>query len=104
MIKNISLENSIKLIGHERGTTTKEISLILFGETRKLKRGFPKNYSLCKVSFSNAKNAGHWVLYKDQHIYDPVIGRYVHYDNWKDIKAGIKGVWNKMKITSYLEL
>ena len=105
MVKNISIEDSVKLIGHEGGTTTKELTTLIFGQPRKLKIGFPEKRSLCMVRFSEmGYKSGHWVIYDDGEVYDPIVGYFIPYEEWEKIKAGINGVWNKMRITSHVEL
>lgn len=97
-ILGISLNNSIKLVGHKNGTRIKELAKHFKSETNILKKGFPNNYSICKVYFE-MHLCTHWVLYKESFIYDPNIGEWVDIEEWKRAFSHIKP-----RITSYLEI
>lgn len=75
VILNISLEESVKLIGHSRGTQSKELTDHF--NSSKNKRGYPNCYSLCIARPSNKIKDWHWIIYKDRLIYDPILGRWV---------------------------
>lgn len=79
-ILNISLEESIKLIGHKHGTTTKELIKYFYSDSVKLQRTL-SNYALCRVHFGKRKNT-HWIIYNDGNVYDPLLGEYMSYSKW----------------------
>lgn len=85
MILHISLDEAISLITHRRGTKTKE--LIKHFNHVPLKIGIPKDYSLCKVWRMGHKKVGHWhwVLFNDGMIYDPELGYWIDYGNYRYI-------------------
>lgn len=95
MILNISLEESISLIGHTKGTKTKELT-IHFSHLP-LRIGQPRIYSLCISRPTSKKVYGwHWVLYKEGMIYDPCIGYYIPQLDWE--------LTLKLKISSYIPI
>lgn len=97
-ILGITLEESILLIGHDRGTTSKQLTQHFNSAPNK--RGIPSVYALCKLRWK--KDNGdmepnwHWILHKDGQIYDPGLGQYLRID----------GYFNAVdaRITSYFEI
>jgi hypothetical protein len=86
-ILNISLEDSIALIGHKHGTRTKELIRHFPTDSDRLsKAGIDFYFALCKVHFEDQKQT-HWIVYKDGMVYDPVIGKYIAFERWKTITA-----------------
>jgi hypothetical protein len=73
-ILDIPLEKAIELIGHERGTRTKELTRHF--PHSKTKRGTPKTYSLCisRPGWKARRGDWHWIIYKDGRFYDPERG------------------------------
>ncbi len=109
MITGKSIPTIIKLIGHEEGTTTKELVRIL--KKLKIKSGkrlkVIKDYSelpekaIVKIKYKYSRN-WHWVVFYKGLIYDPGFKRGGVYE--------INKLYNKgrypttAKITSYLEI
>jgi hypothetical protein len=97
-ILNVSLGQSIKLVGHKHGTRLKDLSAHFKASSTRLIRGFPKNYSLCKVHYKNF-NGTHWVLYRNFKIYDPNIGEWTPFEVWQECFSHVIP-----RITSYVEI
>jgi len=98
----ITLEESIKLVGHKHGTYTRELTPHFLGVSTKVKMGFPDKYSLCTVHYKEHKFK-HWVLFNKEcdgkdSIYDPCIGFWVTYENWV-VAFGVTP-----RITSHVEI
>jgi hypothetical protein len=96
-ILNISLEEAIKLVGHRHTTNTKELTKHFRAGSDKLTRLIMYNYCLCRIHFGKAKQT-HWVIYKSDQIYDPIVGEYIPYPKWKEI------VSKNIRITSSVEI
>jgi hypothetical protein len=79
MITGKPLEDVIKVIGHQRGTRTKEIhkALAAFGIKTKPKLTRFTNHSglpslgIVKITYDWRKNNGHWMVIKDFVCYCP---------------------------------
>jgi hypothetical protein len=98
-ILGLSLDQAIKLVGHNRGTRLKkDLYPHIQAISDRLTKGFPVNYSLCKVHYAKVK-ATHWVLYRNHKIYDPNIGGWVPSEIWEDAFSDIIP-----RITSYVEI
>lgn len=96
-ILDITLDDAIKLIGHRRGTKSRE--LIKHFNHQSIIVGKPKYYSLCKVRPTNAKRVGkwYWVLYIESDvIYDPCIGILLDYNSWR--------LAYQLEISSYIRI
>jgi hypothetical protein len=76
-IKGITLEESIKLIGHKKGTYYKEL-IKHFEHGKKIIRGLPNKYSLCLIRpLEKTTWRGHWIVYfgdGTMFCYDPTLG------------------------------
>lgn len=94
-ILNISLQESIDIIGHENGTKSKELSAHLNLSSNR--RGIPNVYSLY-ISRPIDKKSGnwHWVLFNNDMIYDPIIGYYISIEDFTEITG--------LHISSYFEI
>lgn len=87
-ILDITLEEAISLIGHSKGTRSKELTKHF--NSSKNKRGFPPNdgrLHLCILRWktkSGKMNTGnwHWVLYRDNQVYDPGLGQFIRSDGY----------------------
>jgi len=93
-VLNISLESAIKLIGHVKGTTTKELSVhIKLGKKTKK----PTHHTALCISRNKTlrTNNWHWVLWMSGHIYDPCLGRLITTDEFKGLN---------MRISTYINI
>lgn len=81
-ILNISLEEAIQLVGHNKGTYYKD--LIKHFNHDKIKRGLPPVKALCLIRPREKTNwRGHWILYlgkEDNDCYDPTLGNLINLD------------------------
>lgn len=93
-ILGITLEEAVKLVGHSRGTYTKELTKHF--EASPLKRGKPDAVNgLCKVHFKTAKNT-HWVIYIGGLVYEPAYGGMIPFNEWAEFDGA--------RITSHVEI
>lgn len=81
VILGIPLQDAINLIGHERGTKTRELTRH-FPHGR-MKRGIAFRYALC-ICRPRGRRRGnwHWVLHIDGKIYCPGIGHLVDVEHY----------------------
>ena len=95
-ILNIPLHGAIQLIGHIKGTKTKD--LVVHFPHNSIQVGQPTRYSLCKCRPKSWKCKGdwHWVIYLNEEIFDPVYGYWCRYDVWAK-ETGLR-------ISSYIEI
>lgn len=93
---NISLSKAIELIGHQRGTITKELTKHLLASKTIL--GKPTTKSLCIVRPIGmaCKGNWHWVVWVANRIYDPCIGKLIHEKDWERI--------TNLKISSHIKI
>lgn len=75
MLKGITLPEAIQLIGHQKGTKTREILAHLPAGKRRM--GMPDRQALCVARPVHMPSKGnwHWVLYIDGVFYDPNLGK-----------------------------
>lgn len=78
-ILGISLEEAIKLVGHNSSTKSKELTKHF--KAGKNKRGLPEKNGLCILRFDNSKN-WHWILKLDDNIYDSLKGKLVNVEKY----------------------
>lgn len=104
MLTGESLEKCIEVIGHTRGTRTKEIVKALrhFGLTCGDRLRPPsKNYPVPKIGIANVKikrrSSGHWVVRVTDYIFDPSLNGYL----WP--LSQFEKV-EEIRITSYFEV
>lgn len=86
VILGITLQEAITLVGHERGTQTKELTRHFnHGGTRRwLSKGEVPDYALCISRPGHLKPTGnwHWVLFKDYKVLDPGFGEWEPFNQW----------------------
>ena len=99
-VLNITLEDSIKLVGHKKSTRTNELTKHFKNGNTKLKKGFPTKYSLCKVYYKDKKPT-HWVLWENNRVYDPNFGNIINYSEWFEI---VSEYYATPRITSFIEI
>ena len=76
MILGITVKEAIELVGHDKSTTTKELTPHF--KAQGMKRGHPVGAALCFTKFKDVKQRGsnwHWCCTLNEHqIYDPCMG------------------------------
>ncbi len=86
LILGISLDESIKLVGHRHGTSTKELTKHFdHGDTRRwLSKDEVPDYALCISRPGSIKRNGnwHWVLLKNLTVLDPSFGEWEPFNKW----------------------
>ena len=105
MISGYPLSDVIDFIGHDRGTSTKELTRVLrkigFSCSRRAKRIgkysiLPDLCILISRSANNNKGNWHWILYNKGKIYDSRCRKPHEYEKYIKRK--------KVRITSYIEI
>lgn len=75
MVLDLSLEEAIQLIGHDKGTTTRELVAALrkmgLRPSGKLIRGEPSNLSIVKIVGRQQTVGWHWAVYNYGTWHDP---------------------------------
>lgn len=87
-IRNISLEEAIKLIGHDKSTKSKELTKLF--NSGSIKRGLPKENGLCMLKHPEWKRNFHWILKIGDRIYDPLVGGMMNLDRYFKMKKDFK--------------
>jgi hypothetical protein len=105
MISNTTIEEAIVVVGHKKGTTTKELARAIrhYGyvcpeRLMPIRNKELPYFCLCKIVRKNKKTGGwHWILLKDGLFYDPSRGVF-------EGKEELDNVYVNWELTSYLPI